>query len=248
MSHLTREPRSPAPLRRAFFARGAHSALLALLAVLYACSADNNPIGEFAPKVVGHLQNPSIHESSGLAVSSRDGQVLWTLNDSGSPAELFAVATDGSDRGKILLGNAKNRDWEDLATGNGILVIADIGDNLGHHPFVSLYVIDEPPEPLPMSVPYRRIDFTYPDGPRDAEAVAIDRSADVAFVLTKRTIPPELYSVPLHADTKDGPIVASAQGPVASLPGPGNSPLPYHWQPTAMGHLCRWATRRDPYL
>ncbi len=225
--------RSPALLRRAFFPATRRAALFFSL-LLWGCTADKTPIDESAVFATGHVQNPAIRESSGLAGSSHEPRLLWTLNDSGSPAELFALADDGSDRGRILIDGASNRDWEDLASGDGVLAIADIGDNLGIHPFLSIYLIDEPKEPFPMAVPFRRIDFTYPEGPRDAEALAIDRAAGVAYVLSKRTLPPELYSVPLNADTAAGPIVATAHGAVTSLPGPGASPLPYHWQPTAM--------------
>ncbi len=47
-----------------------------------------------------------------------------------------------------------------------------------------------------------RVDFSYPGGPRDAEAIAVDIESEQVLVLTKRDIPARLYSVPLRPGSK----------------------------------------------
>ncbi len=47
------------------------------------------------PDVDRVLRDPRITESSGLAPSSLHRGVLWTMNDSGSRARIYAVGSDG---------------------------------------------------------------------------------------------------------------------------------------------------------
>jgi len=213
------------------------------LAALPACSVD---AGIQRPNAVqtGTLQDAGISEASGLARSNLSADLLWVINDGGSKPVLHAIATDGSTRGSVRVENAVNVDWEDLASfeaeGKSWLLVADIGDNAGTRKHVSLYLIEEPAQPLGGPVPARRITFTYPDGPRDAEAVAVDVERQQVLVLSKRTIPAELYAVPLHA-MEGETTMAVRLGEVASIPQPGWQDLDraqadndWHWQPTGM--------------
>lgn len=143
---------------------------------------------------------------------------------------------------------APNIDWEDLASyqisAAHDLLIADIGDNDALRESVNLYVVAEPdPAGGDTTVAARSIAFQYPDGPRDAEAVAVDAEAGAVYVLSKRTISPELYEVPFsHASLDADELVAARYlGPITSLPRPTDEDLEHaverqdwHWQPTAM--------------
>jgi len=105
---------------------------------------------------------------------------------------------------------------------------------------VRLYVIEEP-EPGKSKVDYAwRLDFEYPEGPRDAEAIAVDVENQRVLVLTKSDIPALLYSVPLVPDSKKRQS-ATRLGAVGSLPQPTRSEVEFaaktdswHWQPTSM--------------
>ena len=214
------------------------------MAVLLAgCSAKEPP----APRTIGVLASDAILEASGLAASRVRSDRLWIINDGGSRPDLHAVGLDGSDYGRVSITNAQNIDWEDLASfelnGARHLLIADIGDNESKRQSVTLYLLPEPdPEETTAVEATRRIHFRYPDGPRDAEAIAVDGRAATAYVLTKRTLPPELYAIPLTFAERDaGPVTARLVGPVTSLPPPtdddiANAPLrqDWHWQPTAL--------------
>ncbi len=202
-----------------------------------------SPAGEPPSSVVGQLQNPKIDEASGLARSQRYPDVFWVANDDG-PSVLYAIDSTGKDLGRVTVKDASNRDWEDLASftfeGVPYLVVADIGDNEGRRKDVRLYVIEEPEAGDDKVKPAWRIEFTYPEGPRDAESVAVDVDNERVLVLTKRDVPALLYALPLRPGTKKR-IDAERLGVVASLPQPGRSDLEFasrvnswHWQPTSM--------------
>ena len=192
-------------------------------------------------EVAGRLENPKIDEASGLARSQRETGVLWTVNDDGK-ARLFALDTSGLDRSDVDLGKADNKDWEDLASftldGDPYLVVADIGDNLGRRKKVTLYVAKEPGTSKDKTKVDWHVDFEYPNGPRDAEAVAVDIDNERVLILSKRDIPPSLYEVPLRSDDR---VTARWLGTVESLPRPSRRDVEFasrtkdwHWQPTGM--------------
>lgn len=202
-----------------------------------------SPAQEPPSTVVGRLQNARIDEASGLARSQRYPEVFWVANDDG-PSVLYAIDGTGKDLGRVTIKDASNRDWEDLASftldGVPYLVAADIGDNDGKRKDVRLYIIEEPEAGDDKVKPAWRIEFTYPEGPRDAESVAVDVENERVLILTKRDVPALLYALPLRPGTNKR-IDAERLGIVASLPQPSRSDLEFatranswHWQPTSM--------------
>jgi hypothetical protein len=165
------------------------------------------------------IQSPSVKEASGLAVSPKDDDFLWTVNDSGGSAEIHLLNTDGADRGKVRITNAANIDWEDVASftldGKSYLLIADTGDNNAARKSCSVYILREPKLPADgkklmggVTADWR-IDFRYEGGPRDCEGVAVDAVRGKIILVSKRTNPPEVYELPLRAPAKFGVLVAS---------------------------------------
>src|SRR5215207_9736579 len=68
------------------------------------------------PLAAGSLQAPPKQESSGLAISRRSPDILWTHDDSGGAPVLYAVDTSGRKRGSLRVRGVKNEDWEDMAS------------------------------------------------------------------------------------------------------------------------------------
>src|SRR5213083_190144 len=60
------------------------------------------------PKVVGTITSKDIEESSGVAVSRCQANVLWTHNDSGDDAYIYAINTAGDSLGTWRVPNAQN--------------------------------------------------------------------------------------------------------------------------------------------
>jgi len=220
-----------------------------LAALVAACSRETpsappSGAGYVRAAVAGTLQSPAIVEASGLAHSRRRQNLLWVINDGGEEPLLHAVTPEGEALGAVRVAGAENRDWEDLAAfsyeGSSWLLVADIGDNGGIRDHLTLYVVPEP-EPADGEVaPAWTVRYTYPDGPHDAEAVAVDGEAGHIYVLTKRTEPAELHTLPLRPAASAGVLISTLVTGLDSLPareeaaGLLAAAVPYHWQPTGM--------------
>lgn len=197
------------------------------------------------PEVIGQLEDGKIREASGLARSQRGSGVLWIQNDSGAKEIIHAIDMSGARLGEFDLKKSRNKDWEDLASfrwhDTPYLMVADIGDNDADRKYRTLYFVEEPNTEKKAKVRYDwKVDYQYPDGPRDAEAAAVDIASERALILSKRDLPPQLYSVPLTNDT-DEPVEATLLGKIISLNRPSRRDVEYapktkdwYWQPVGM--------------
>ena len=212
--------------------------------LLTACAdADKAPQQESVIELAGFLDYKSLRETSGLARSGVRDDLIWAINDDG-PAQLYAMDSTGQKLGKVKLAKANNRDWEDLASfeldGQAYLLIADIGDNERQRNDVTLYIAKEPaPNDDKVSIAWE-IEFTYPEGPRDAEGIAVDVANEQILVLSKRDIPARLYALPL-LPASDDRLIAEFLGTVPSLPQPSRQDVnnalalkDWYWQPTGL--------------
>ena len=144
--------------------------------------------------VAGRVDGAGPVELSGLVLSRRQSQVLWTHNDSGDGARVFAIALNGGLLGDIAVTGAENIDWEDVAIGpsagsGDALYIGDIGDNAGMRPTVTVYRVPEPRlgGGVPTATaPVQRLTLRYPDGPHDAEALLVDPARRGALVMVTK--------------------------------------------------------------
>lgn len=164
------------------------------------------------------LDDDRIDESSGLAVSTWDPTRLWTHNDSGDTARLFALAPPRNGR-CATLGVAQLRgvdafDAEDLAPGpNHTLWLADIGDNIGQRERI---VVDRVVEPQRIAgqtpVDAQRFRYTYPDEPHDAEALLVSpRTGQLVIVTKGSSSHPRIYAAPGRPAAGTGPAPAGPQ-------------------------------------
>ena len=244
--------------------------ILLLAVALAGCSdpsADAATEGRRAELIVaGQLESGELVEASGLARSQRSPDLLWSMNDGGSKPRLHAFDGSGFHRGRIKLDGVKNRDWEDLSSfavdGTPYLLVADTGDNDSNRDEVVLHVVLEPDLAADDKVklePAWSIEFRYPDGPRDVEAVVADPANERVVMLSKRELPPVLFEVPLFPPSDDT-VVAKRLGPIETLPAPTRQDREqavftkeWHWQPTGMdlspdGKLAVVLTYRGVYL
>lgn len=127
--------------------------------------------------------------------------VLWTHNDSGGGAFIFALNEKGEKLGTWKVAGVENVDWEDIATyitakGECFLLIGDIGNNTRTREVFTIYRVREPniseakndsskANPL-ITENAQAINFEYPDLRRDSETLMVNpRSGDI-YVLSKR--------------------------------------------------------------
>lgn len=138
-------------------------------------------------------------EASGIAVSRRTPGVLWSHNDSGEPS-LVAVSTDGKTRGRVYVSGASSGDWEDVEVGScpqgSCIYIGDIGDNSGRRREVFIYRVPEPDSGATVTARAESMRVSYPDGPRDAEALIVLPDGRLFIVSKGERGPVTLYRVP----------------------------------------------------
>lgn len=235
--------------------RHASIAVALIIGLITGCRVDTASVTDASPRelapaaVVGPLDYKVLPEVSGLVASRRDPSALWLVNDSGNRAELVAMTVPGMATRRVRVTGARNRDWEDLAAftldNEPWLIICDVGDNGAVRKQVALHFLPEPGAGARETEPVSTLQFSYSDGPRDVEAVAVDEGRDRIYLLSKRTKPPVLYSLPLRdalAAAQDGrELTAQALGPVTTIPAPTALELrlspkfgKFRDQPTAM--------------
>ena len=186
------------------------------------------------------LTSPAVTEASGLAASPSAEGFLWMVNDSGGTPEIHLAQTDGTPRGAVTVADAVNKDWEDLAAftfnGKPHLLIADTGDNGSARETCNLYIVREPKLPaegetLSGKAPILwQITFTYEDGPRDCESVAVDAENAKIILISKRTDPPGVYELPLKLAKN---AIARKIGATETKT-PGIVSVPFANQPTGL--------------
>ena len=184
-----------------------------MLAILFsACSpvsstvVENDTVSHFGhPVVIGTIRSPDITESSGIAASRCQNGVLWTHNDSGDDAFIFAVSFKGDSLGTWKVPNAQNIDWEDIAAykdnrGKCFIYIGEIGDNKAKRPEHAIYRIAEPVVTPDGASSSRRapltasnasvIRFSYPERNSDAETLMVNPKNGDIYVITKHVSGP----------------------------------------------------------
>lgn len=140
--------------------------------------------------VIATVRIAGLNESSGLAASRENPGVFWTMNDGSEPI-LYAFDRTGKQRGRVRVTGAKAYDWEGLALGPGpicgrpYLYIGDIGDNRGKRKSITVYRIREPKLTDKVSERAEQLEFTYPDGPHDAEALLIHPQTGDLYIVIK---------------------------------------------------------------
>jgi hypothetical protein len=142
-----------------------------------------------------------INEASGIADSKINPGYLWVEEDSGNPPQLYLLNHAATTVKKIYIKGAVNRDWEDIALAAGpdvskkYLYVAEIGDNDAVHTSSSFYRFEEPAASTDTVRVYDVINFTYADGPRDAEAFLVDDNTKDIYIISKRDAKSRLYKI-----------------------------------------------------
>ena len=180
----------------------------ALAALGVACAIS---VGAADPvRVIGRVEHEALAEISGI-VKSTLGDFYWVHNDSGDEARLYAIDADArvlrppftgvpeADWPGHVIDGAWNFDWEDIALADGVLYIADVGNNGNARRDLGVYVVNEPD---PLAIPRMRtlnfLPVRYPDQEShpaklwhfDCEAVFV--ADDKLYFITKHRRPGEI--------------------------------------------------------
>lgn len=213
---------------------------------------------------LGRIEQRSLRELSGLAYSNKHKDVIWAINDGGNGETLFALNLKGQTLAEITIDQVKNWDWEDLDSftinGESYLLIADVGDNRGIRKKPMLLLLKEPELTEKTVTPISITVVAYEDGARDCEAVAVDTQLQEIMLVTKRDIPPAVYTVPLSLKSRlpgeEIRVIGKRRSLVDALPQPDFQDLKekygvYSSQPTAIdiqGNQLLMLTYKYAYL
>lgn len=182
--------------------------LVFLIGILIDCPRSEKLIGVSLPdkapvtlKPYGKLSFSPIDESSGLVKSRLWPNVFWTHNDAGDGPRIFPVKRDGSiiqpewaeEYAGIMVSDAVNVDWEDVATDNdGNLIIGAFGNNSNTRRDLAIYLVKEPfPSQTIATRVGLKIPFFYPDQEsipprnRNFDAEAVFWAKGKIYILTK---------------------------------------------------------------
>ncbi|MCW2831482.1 MAG: hypothetical protein JWP31_2174 [Aeromicrobium sp.] len=151
--------------------------------------------------LVSRMSDPAISESSGLAISGRDDDLVYTVNDSGNDAVIFAVDLSSGDTVGTLTPGVAFDDAEALSIdGDDTLWVADTGDNDRERDDVALYAVEEFGRTTG-SASAQRYPLTYPDAPRDVESLVINPQTGAKFLLTKGLLGGAVFALPATLTT-----------------------------------------------
>lgn len=202
-------------------------ALLACALLLGGCG---NPQALPETRIAGVVTTGALSEISGISASRRHDDVLWAVEDGGNPASIHALARHGRRLATFRVEGARNTDWEDIAgfklDGRHYLMVADTGDNGGVRKTLSLHVFAEPDafDADGTLRPAWTVEFRWPDGARDCEAIAVDPLRNEILLLTKKRQPPQVYTLPLQPASGNGArksrkvLTARLAGTLAGVP------------------------------
>jgi hypothetical protein len=212
----------------------------------------------------GEIESEALSEGSGLAVSSKTRDLLFSVNDSGNEARLFALNGRGQHVASWPVEYDERHDFESLASftldGEPYLLIADSGDNLYWRKSLRLLVVREPDpgvlaDNTPIGVEWQIL-YHYPDGYRDVEGVAVDDQTGKILLVSKRQVPAEVFELPLKPGNEL--VTASLIARLTGIPQPGERDRredpdlgAYRSTPTGLDVRGRYAivmTYKDAYL
>ncbi|MBJ34058.1 MAG: hypothetical protein CMC89_04950 [Flavobacteriaceae bacterium] len=179
-------------------------------------SANNSGNKDSIVKIVEKYNLPYIlEETSGLAILN---DTLWTLNDSGNEAALYAISTKGELLNKRDT-TKTNIDWEDMTIVNGNMLVADMGNNFGTRKNLYLLEIDLSNGG---ATTFDSIPFNYPEQDNfdfqqnthfDAEGIVVVENKIVVFTKNRSTLTSEVYVI----SPSGGPATKMGSLPVGSL-------------------------------
>ena len=170
-----------------------------VFSILIGCqSANNSENEERTVKTVEKYNLPDIlEETSGLAILN---DTLWTLNDSGNEAALYAISTKGALLDKRDT-TKTNIDWEDMTIVNGNMLVADMGNNFGTRKNLHLLEIDlsnggaTTLDSIPFHYP-EQDNFDFQQATHfDAEGIVVVENKIVVFTKNRSTLISEVYVI-----------------------------------------------------
>lgn len=130
--------------------------LLSLFAILLSCSSKSQNIPVSTTKI-------KLKEASAIEVTSQS-DLGWVIEDSGNKNVVYGLNAKGEIAQAILVENAANVDWEDLASDeSGNIYIGDFGNNDNKRKDLCIYKIDAASLKNSTAEASYKVSFYYPN-------------------------------------------------------------------------------------
>lgn len=147
---------------------------------------DVAPCPGLAAEVGATITTAVLTEASGLVVSQNHDGVFWTHNDDGRSPTVIAIDLAGNELGRFPLPGISGIDIEDLALVDGILYLADIGDNQSRRDGIAVYRFTEPDPGGSTGIEaVDVIRLRYPGRSFDAESLVVDPLSGELIIIVK---------------------------------------------------------------
>jgi hypothetical protein len=161
------------------------AALVALFVAAAPASAEKH--GKEPEGFVSQLSDDRIVESSGLALSVRYGDLVYTMNDSGNHPMVYAIQlSTGRVVGTTDISSLHVKDTESIAVdAHGTMWLGDLGDNDHRRDDVAIYAFPEPGPGNHNVGPVDRYRVAYPDGPVNVEGMLVNPQTDQVHLVSK---------------------------------------------------------------
>ena len=154
-----------------------------LLALAPPAAADKNP-----DETISEIGDDRISESSGLALSMKHDDLVYTMNDEGgSGAKVYAVqASTGEVVGTTDIGDLPIEDPEAIAVdADGTVWLGDLGDNDLQRDDIAIYAFPEPGPGEHAASGVSRYGVTLPGGPQNVEGLLVHPQTDAVYIVSK---------------------------------------------------------------
>lgn len=142
-----------------------------------------------APEKISTLETDYVNEASGLALSKKFPNRFYHNNDSGDGGFFYITDLLGKNTQKIHIPFMTATDVEDIAVGpcsaGQCVFVADIGDNMKARKVTEVWMVPEVENFVVTANGAKKITLQYPDGPHDAESMAVHPITGDLYILTK---------------------------------------------------------------
>lgn len=156
-----------------------------------------------------------ITESSGLVI---DGDLAYTVNDSGDSARVFAVSRTTGETVGVSAWDHDVVDVEALApAGPGEVWVGDIGGNIDAREVITLSRVPVGEGDRTVEADTYEVSFPDPPGPTDAETLLADPTDGSLLVVTKNVFGGQVFRVPRPLDAARVAVLEPVTSPAAVL-------------------------------
>ena len=139
------------------------------------------------PGTVSQIADERIKESSGLALSAKHDDLVYTINDRGTSPLIYAVAlSTGEVVGTADISGLKVEDTESIAVdAKGTMWLGDLGDNDHVRENVAIFSFPEPGPGAKTITKANRYPVKFPDGPVDVEGMLVHPTSSRVHLVSK---------------------------------------------------------------